>query len=140
MGAWGPGAFENDAAGDWAWEIEDAATEEDAVRIIESALRVTGGASADQYLDADQASRALAAAEIVAAALGRTARDLPESVTDWLAAHRQAVPAAMRELARAAVARVIGPGSELAELWEESGDRTEWLDQVRGLQRYLAEG
>ena len=23
MGAWGTGAFENDEAGDWVWELED---------------------------------------------------------------------------------------------------------------------
>jgi hypothetical protein len=133
LGTWGAGALENDIAADWVWQIQDAGSEQNAIGVIESALREASEVPADEYLDADAGSCALAAAEVVAAALGRPADDLPENVTEWLTGHAQAVPETYGEKARAAVARTSGANSELAELWAESDGAQEWLAQVRGL-------
>ena len=71
MGAWGIGHFDNDAAGDWMLELEDAGSLAPVVDAFDEV-----DASLD-YLDADIGSIALAAAETVAAMIGKPAKDLP---------------------------------------------------------------
>ena len=138
MGAWGSGAFDNDTAADWRYGLVDAASEGEAVQVIESALRAAVDPPAGEYLDADVGSCALAAAEVVAAAAGYGPVELPEDVTEWLAAHGGAVPAGFRMLARQAAERVAGPASELAELWTESNGPDGWSAEVRTLAERLA--
>lgn len=122
MGAWGPGSFDNDDALDWLDDLVDGAS--DAIR---AALEATDA----EYLEAPDASSALAAAEVVAAAAGRPAADLPGEVSEWLEEHGTRQAAALAPLARRAVERVRRD-SELKELWEE-GDPSEWLAAVDGL-------
>lgn len=137
MGAWGSGAFDNDTAADWRYGLVDAVSESEAVQVIESALRAATDPPAGEYLDADVGSCALAAAEIVAAALGQPASGLPEDVTEWLEAHGRAVPTTLRALAQTAMARAAGPASELAELWAESDDSAQQAAEVQSLAERL---
>jgi hypothetical protein len=125
VGAWGARAFENDGALDWVWELE--AAEDDSV--LRSAL------SAD-VSEAPEAEIALAAAEVVAAALGRPAGALPDEVTAWVAAHGPAVGDDLQGLAQRAVA-AASAGGELRELWTEAGD-PEWEKAMGDLQARLA--
>lgn len=112
MGAWGSDSFDNDTAADWVYSLEEA-TDATLVR------QTLADGSGDEP-DADAASEAIAAAEVVAAGLGRPAADLPPSVTAWVADHGDEDWASLAEPARAAVAN-IREASELAELWDESG-------------------
>jgi Domain of unknown function (DUF4259) len=137
MGTWGTGAFENDAAADWAWQIEDAASGLQAVDTISSALRAVLDLPAGEASDADVASCGLAAAEVVAAALGRPSNELPDGVDAWIAIHGEAIPRSLSEIARRAVERV-NENSELTELWNESGQSQEWLDGIAGLKARLS--
>jgi hypothetical protein len=137
VGTWGPRAFENDSAADWLFQIADAASESEALEVIESTLRAAADPPAGEYLDADVGSCALAAAEIVAGALDRPASGLPEDVTVWLQTHGKAVPASFRPLAEAAVARAAGPDSELAELWAEADYSADQAAEVRSLAERL---
>jgi hypothetical protein len=74
------------------------------------------------YLEAPQASAAVAAAEVVAALAGDPAANLPSDVTAWVEAHRQSgVTDDLRDLAQRTVVRVEA-NSELRELWDESDD------------------
>jgi len=126
MGAWGAGTFDNDDALDWLDDLVDGA--DDAIRdALQTALESTGA----DPLEAPDASSALAAAEVVAAALGRPAADLPGEVSDWLEANGAKSAAALAPLARQAVERVRA-NSELRKLWEES-DPGEWLAAVDDL-------
>lgn len=125
MGAWGARAFENDGALDWVWELEAAEDES----VLRSAL------SAD-VSEAPEAEIALAAAEVVAAALGRPAGGLPEEVTAWVAAHGDLVGEELQGLAQRAVAAAAA-GGELRELWNEAGD-PEWDAAVGDLQARIA--
>jgi Domain of unknown function (DUF4259) len=63
MGEWGCGSFENDDAGDWAYELESSG-----VAAVASALEQVSGVAEDEYLEAHEASAAIAVDEIVAAA------------------------------------------------------------------------
>lgn len=81
MGAWGPESFANDDALDWIAELEQA---ED-VRLLEDTLSVA--AAEPDELEVDGASKAVAAAEVVAALAGLPATHLPEEVIAWVRAH-----------------------------------------------------
>ena len=88
MGAWGIGHFDNDEAGDWVWELEEAKS----LAPVASAFDEVD-ASLD-YLDAGIGCIALAAAETVAAVIGKPAEDLPESVAEIAASLKGAADSA----------------------------------------------
>ena len=134
MGTWGAGSFDNDSVLDWLADvIEDG--EPDVVR---KALAAAADADADGYLDADEAQPALAAAEIVAAAIGRGDDRIADEdeLLAWLSPRREAFGAADVALARRAVEHVLAK-SELQELWEENGPDTKWRPVVTELLRRL---
>jgi len=98
MGAWGIGHFENDAAADWLFDLESEGL---------SALRAPLMRAAEpEVLEANEASEALAAAVVVAAARDGLRSGLPDRAESWLAGHHQEVSPEDQELAARAVARV----------------------------------
>ena len=131
MGAWGAGAFENDDAGDWVWELED---DEDG-SVIEAALSAVVDTPGDELVEAGDASNAIAAAEIVATARDSATSTLPTEATEWLKRNAHLVTDDVRDLARRAVTR-IGAASELRELWEDAGDPA-WAESVSALRARL---
>lgn len=131
MGAWGVGTFENDEAGDWVYQLEESS----GLRLVRDTLLAV--AEAVGYLESGASSEALAAAEVVAALMGRPAPDLPEEVRAWVAEHRTAVPADLRSLAIRAIDQ-IGGDSELKELWEEAGEWEAWADRLQELRGRLS--
>jgi hypothetical protein len=128
MGTWGPGPFDNDDASDWTYEL---APDGD-VGVVDDALRATTG---DGDPDGPTCQAAIAAAEVVAAGLGRPVASMPEEVTEWVAAHAdmpwiEHVPAALAALDR------IATGSELQILWAES-DEGIWRASIDDLRTRL---
>jgi hypothetical protein len=131
MGAWGSGPFENDDAGDWVYDLEGA----DDFALLHDALDV----AKTRYLDSGEGAVAVAAAAVVAAALDPAAADgLPEDVRAWLDAHARQVEPSDARLAVAALDRVLGERSELAELWDEAPDGPAWREGVVVLRGRLA--
>jgi len=127
MGAWGENAFENDAALDWLAEFETGG-----VATLRDTLSAVATTDSEDYVDVDDGSSAIAAAEIVAAAFGL--RDVAtKTVRRWLEAHQGALVDADRDLARRAVERVLDRNSELCALWEEGGTDSAWHADVRAL-------
>ena len=126
MGAWGYGSFENDDAGDWVWELEDAKNLDPVLSAIETIEN--GGA----YLEAPDCSIAIAAAEVVAAIFGKPSDDLPESLHEIVDGLSGSVPPTLKSRAGAVVLR-IKTESELKELWSESGALDDWETQIDGL-------
>ena len=125
MGAWGEGVLENDAALDWIGDLED----QPQVETVTIALSVA--AAGDDYLDADDGSAAMVAAEIVAAALGRPVAD-PDGRISALA-RRWPELTDHAALAAQAVERVgDAERSELADLWAEA-ENDEWPRRVTDL-------
>lgn len=134
MGAWGAGIFENDAALDWVYELEG----DDTLDTLEAAFNAV--MSAEDYIDADEGSYALAAAEVVAALAGRPDTTLPEEVTQWVAAHAGLDARPLLEPARKAIQLVLeSDDSELRELWEEAepDDFAAWQAAVNELRSRL---
>lgn len=132
MGAWGPNVFENDVAADWADGLSKART----LALVRGALKKA--TKSKKGLDADAASEALAACEVIARLRGhfgpRTTSN--EAVDAWVRTHPSAVPRDLLKLARHAIDRVFGDGSELRQLWEDAGAMP-WLKAVRSLRARL---
>lgn len=134
MGAWGTGIFDNDTACDWAYALEDASD----LSLIESALDKVLNIGAE-YLDADEAQEALAAAEAVARLKGNWGiRDsYTETMDKWVEATGLIPSQALIEKALKAIERVLSGPSELLELWGESEEFTVWEESVKDLSRRL---
>ena len=135
MGIWGPGLLENDAALDWLGEFECDLS----VGVLESTLAVVADALPDfgvdddqgDYVEADEASCSLAAAEIIANALGRSGPDLSDELLLWIDRHRAEL-SVLAPLAAKAVRRVLD-SSELSEIWAETDDFAEWCGVLNEL-------
>lgn len=128
MGAWGEKAFQNDSALDWLAELEV-----EGVTALRGTLSRVADTADGEYLDVDDGSAAVAAAEIVAAALGHGRDRVTKKVIAWLDANQTAVGAEDLVLARRAVERVLSGESELRALWDESGSDSAWHVDVRVL-------
>ena len=129
MGAWGTGPFENDAALDFSYEIESQ----------DDLARAFAWAQGD-YIDVDEASAVVVAADCVAAMAGLAHPGLPEDLAERVVSFGQP-DAALLAQARAALAAVAA-ASELAELWAESGveaqDTSGFEAEMGGLAARLA--
>jgi Domain of unknown function (DUF4259) len=130
MGAWGTGPFENDDALDFTVDLQT-----DGVSAVRSALEEVALLGLDGYLEAPASERAIAAAEVLAAALGRPAPDLPPEITDWVSKGPR-VDESLLPLAAVAMTRVLEE-SELKELWESSTDGPTWEHRVADVRERL---
>ena len=77
---WGTGSFENEAAMRWVEHLEDAPDLEWVVSSLDEVLELDEAGDAP---DSRSASRAIAAAETVAALASEPASSLPEEVRQW---------------------------------------------------------
>lgn len=127
MASGGTGTFDDDDAMEWldGFESEGASA-------IETALTTVTELGREDYLEAPEASHALAAAELVAAALSGEDDRLPDNFRTKLPRYIDAInEAELTAQARKAVARVLR-SSELKETWDDAGDE-EWEEGVRDL-------
>lgn len=122
MGTWGTGSFENDDAADFMIDVLDSGD----LSLIREAL--DNVLTSTEYVEAPDATLAIVAAEIVAAARGRPtlAAQQEEGLADWLAHVRPAIDADLVRQARDALARILAENSELRELWEETDEAPAW--------------
>lgn len=128
MGAWGVRPFENDDAADFLSELMDVPASE-RTQLLLAALTLPGG-----YLEAPQASVAVAAAALVAAHNGMP---VTEPVVEN-PPHPGGVPdGQLRVQASAALSRVNSEESEWHDLWEEAGMLTEAATVLETIRQYL---
>ena len=80
---------------------------------------------------------AIAAGEVVAAAVGSPVADLREDILELAIGLASSVTPDHVARARSAVERVLA-GSEVAELWGETDDEDEWRGLVQDLIRRLS--
>lgn len=129
MGAWSHEPFGNDDANDWAYGLEDV----NDLSLIESTLdKVLETAG---YLEAPDASEAVAAVEVLAKLLGKGTQtdSYTEKVDEWVKSVSLKPGEALLDKAKRVLERVLGENSELRELWEESGSE-EWIASIAALQ------
>ncbi|GGO22420.1 DUF4259 domain-containing protein [Deinococcus humi] len=132
MDIWGTGPFENEAGAAFADEVV-----QDGEFALAEAFDVALDPDTD-FLAAEEGHRTLAAAEILAAVLdGDTQNIVSARLRSWVQEADAVDLAPLRDVARDAVGRVVGPESELPDLWAENADADEWLGTVQGLQMRL---
>ncbi|MFI8001759.1 DUF4259 domain-containing protein [Streptomyces sp. NPDC086010] len=133
MGTWGMGHFDSDTAADFAGGLDDARPGR-REEMIREALALAARTSADDHLDADDGVVAVAAAALLAA---QRPGGIP---VDSVYGPDDPVPPLAPELCGLAVTaldRVVAGGSELLELWAESGEGERWSAGVRELRAVL---
>lgn len=133
MGAWGIGSFDNDDAADFLADV----TESGDLSLIREVL---GNVIAStEYVEAPDACQAIAASEVLAAALGRptSAAQQEDEIGQWVARIRPTVDNALAAQARDALTRILAQDSELRELWAETEEFSEWQATVVELRRQL---
>ncbi|MBD2716690.1 DUF4259 domain-containing protein [Microvirga sp. STR05] len=126
MGTWDYYNFDNDSAADFAEEFLENPNE----AVLYEALATA--AEEEGHLEAGAASEALAAAEIVAAILGRPASDIPPGLLPAVAHLDAGDSEDLRELAEAAVTVVLEK-SELQEEWAGRSDYANWQSLQQNL-------
>jgi hypothetical protein len=143
MGAWGSSSFENDDALDF---VGDAIESRDAAPAIRDALdrvatAIVGAEEGEFRLGAEAGLNAIAAAELVAACLGRPSSDLPPEAAAWCSAEPigPAELLSLRGRALDALNRVDSATSEARALWEEAGAESlnQWRSSVDELRSRL---
>jgi len=124
------GNFGNDDASDWVYDLQESSGTD----ALKEAFTAING---HNYPKSPECCIALAAAEIVAAAKGKPATDLPDRARKWLG--NQDEVDSIKKLAKPAIAVVnkISVKSELRDYWEESDSWHEWQQAVEGLLRRL---
>jgi hypothetical protein len=132
MGAWDIGSFDNDEALDWVYELEKA----NDFSILEKSFETVIDQEGDSP-DASDCTIALCAAEVVASLLDNPASDVPDEVLEWI----EDKPEPSSELIKIAVKaiKVILDDSELKELWLETDEYQDWVDNVKTLIENLTE-
>ncbi|BFM13518.1 hypothetical protein R50072_36710 [Simiduia litorea] len=126
MGAWSEDNFGNDDAGDWVWGLEKSKGLDTLLAPIRSVL------SENDYLESPICSEALAACEIIAAAVTGDESLIPQEAKNWLGkkqglifGSKPNIEVAHSKMALEAVKKITS-GSELQELWEENGENKTW--------------
>lgn len=125
-GVWGVGVFENDDAVEWALQCTQSPDVSPVADAIDKVLLGT-------YIEAPEAAVALAAIEVVAAAVGSPSAELPDNLRVWVAHQPRDALAQLKPLAHKALVRVLDlETSELAQLMAEGHDK-EWRDELHGV-------
>lgn len=125
-GAWSHESFENDGALDWAAEFQKKPTLQFLRQTL--ALAITG-----KYIESFAGESVIAAAEVVAASLGRPCKGFPQELVGVVAT-LGAQFRALAPLAESALTGVLGPKSELRESWSLHADGlARWKGSVNDL-------
>lgn len=114
MGAWDYTTLGNDGAQDLLTEFNKARD----VSVLENALDTVSTLSETDYLEAPEAERAIASAELI-----KTITETELKAVDTL--H-------LKQKAHSALSRILR-NSELKELWAESPDYDNWVKSVEAL-------
>lgn len=126
MGTWSIHAFGNDEAADFAIELSESSN----LDLIQSALEDV--IVADEYLEAPEADRGIAAAAVLALLNGQEIPGtLDEALSTWVKSQTTKPSSALLTKAQVVIERVLSENSELAELWIESDEYESWQDGLR---------
>lgn len=133
MGGWGYRCFENDDALDWVSNFFEGSTDYSAV--VE-ALQHVAELDEEDYLEMPEAGAALAAAEVLAAAMGRPSPDLPPQIAEWVEEHPLEdrdglVPTALKAVER------VGRNSEFQGNWTAPDGEAQWQGVLLDLRKRL---
>ena len=134
MGAWAEDTFGNDTACDWIGTfLENPGL--DPVRTAIQAVLENG----DNYLDSDEGCDCLAACEVLARLQGKWGIRNPysEELDKWIESNPSDVSDDLKSSADSAIERILGPESELPELWDEGGRNDGWHNSIDDLRERI---
>ncbi|MFB9995177.1 DUF4259 domain-containing protein [Deinococcus oregonensis] len=133
MNVWGTGPFENDAGAAFVQEV---------VQDGEFALAEAFEVALDPdtvFLAAEEGHRAYAAAAVLAAVVGGATAGITDAgLRSWVQSADQSELVSLQDIARDALERIVGPDSELPDLWEDPADAEAWQAELERLQGVLA--
>jgi uncharacterized protein YggL (DUF469 family) len=137
MGTWAVDAFGNDYAQDWAEDLHETSN----LDAVDDTLNTVLDSGAE--LEAPFAAEALAAIEVLARLQGKGGprSEDSETVDKWVEARKAKAVKPRADLAAKAaqaIERILGPDSELRQLWEESEHYADWRASVEDLRARLA--
>ena len=134
MGAWGHEIFDNDAACDW---LDRLLVRDDLVWIETTLDQVN---QADDTIDIEQASAALAACETLAFLRGRPGlHEAPlDSLKQWADAHQHLGTDHLVAPAAAALGRINSDQCQLKQSWQEANQYDPWAATVDDVARRIA--
>jgi hypothetical protein len=132
MGAWGYNHFENDTAYDFMSDVEESGDPKEVIR------ETLEAAASSEYLDSDGGCCVIVSATYLDSQMNGTRFTTPESEeqlpVDTFAQRNPGVNLRdLKEIAAAALSRVMGVDSELKDLWEEADEYDEWKSEVSSL-------
>ncbi|MEU4160213.1 DUF4259 domain-containing protein [Actinoplanes sp. NPDC026670] len=117
MGTWDFGPFDNDDAADWSGDLQDAEPARRAALIRETLGEVLHDG---EYVEADVANQAIAAAAVIASQLPSGTPLTTAYAPDFLTGGETLdLPDDLPALALRALDRIAGDDSEWSELWED---------------------
>ncbi|MED5617648.1 DUF4259 domain-containing protein [Ideonella sp. BN130291] len=130
-GAWSHESFENNSALDWVAEFQGAPTGQFLRRTL--AL-----GTSSEYIESFVGESVVAAAEVVAASLGRPCKGFPEELRA-IVAESGAQFRPLASFARLALTGVLGPKSELRQNWSVHAEKlSRWEGSVNELLKRLS--
>jgi hypothetical protein len=134
VGTWGPGPFDNDDAAPVIEELTDTSlqqTTENLQSLMAAALKP------NEYVEAPVMSAAIAAACIIAVALG--APSPHPNLTDWLQDSGFGATSDLRRTATQVLSRVTASdNNEWYDLWRDAGRLDKVLAEIRPYHQELA--
>ena len=133
MGAWAEDTFGNDAACDWIGMFLNTP----GLPTVEFAIKAV--LETNHYLDSDEACECLAACEVIARFQGQWGlrNAYSEELDQWIAANPTDIPKELSTAADAAIERILGPNSELPELWDGEGRNEDWHKAINDLRERI---
>ena len=136
METWGAGSFENVVAQLWLIKLVDGSEVEPLVEALEAVHGHEGA------VPTAAASKAIAAAELVASLNPESKVALPDEITEWFKRKKLRPSLELVALAREALERVTCDSSELRQHWEsQPRGGKEWVrlvEQLKGQLEYDA--
>lgn len=130
MGSWGLGTFEDDIACDWLEDLQDS----DPIAFFAHCLNL----SDIQYIEFLACVGVVCTAEMIHSLICEPRTGLPQAAHQWLGEHQGLNILAFIPDAIEGLRRVMGPDSEMRELWEDSdGMHDAWMSRTRDLQKRL---
>ena len=129
MGSWGPGTFEDDIACDWLEDLHES----DPIAFFAHCLDLGDL----QYVEFLACVGVVCTAEIVHSLICEPRAGLPEAAYEWLEENQRLDVVPLIPDTIAGLHRVLGPESEMHEMWEDSGNLHVWEAKTSDLLRRL---
>ncbi len=128
MGAWGYGAYQNDDALDFLADLREAGSWKSAAEEIR---RIAAEAVDGEFVEASDTCILLAAGALAAHQRGRPVVEWTDEVPPD--AYPTCPDRVVASIAAVLPRAIRGPNSELRELWEDTDDLRDWLDESEAI-------